>query len=152
MRQQNCVRRVVSVLTLASFLSACYRERPLASPAPVPTSRIIAQLTDTGAVVMAGSIGVAATEVEGIVAEADANVWKLHMVRVTQRGGGSTRWNREVVSFPRYALSNAREKGLDKRRSWIVAGLITAAVVAASLLFGGAITGGDGPVDPVPPV
>jgi hypothetical protein len=131
---------------------ACYTERPVMSTAPTPTSRIVAQVTDSGAVAMASAIGVAAVEVEGLVAEADASVWKLQLLRVTQRGGTSTRWNREVVTFPRYALSGAREKKLDRRRSWIVGGVITAAVVALTLLFGPSITGGEGGGEPEPPV
>jgi hypothetical protein len=152
MMRCGSMRRGVAVLTLASFLTACYTERPVTAPAPAPTSRIIAQVTDTGAVAMANTIGIAAVEVEGVVAQADANVWKLHLVRVGQRGGTSTRWKREVVTFPRYALTNAREKTLDKRRSWIVAGVLAAAIVAGTLLFGSVITGGAGNGEPVPPV
>ena len=152
MIRYHCVRRAVWAVTLVSFLAACYTERPVTSTTPLSSSRIIAQVTDTGAVAMASAIGVGAVQVEGIVADADASSWKLHLLRVTQRGGASTRWNRELVTFPRNALSNAREKRLDKRRSWIVAGMITAAVLAATLLFGPAITGGGGTVDPEPPL
>jgi hypothetical protein len=146
------VRRGVAVVTLVSFFTACHTERPLTAAAPAPTSRIIAQVTDTGAVAMASTIGIGAVEVEGVVAEADANAWKLHLLRVDQRGGASTRWNRELVTFPRYALTNAREKKLDKRRSWMIAGVITAALVVGTLLFGSGIIGGGGDGEPEPPV
>jgi hypothetical protein len=73
MIEHNCVRRAVWTMTSISFLTACYTERPVTSPSPLPSSRIIAQVTDTGAVAMASAIGVAALEVEGIVADADAS-------------------------------------------------------------------------------
>lgn len=151
MTRYGRVRRCVATSTLVAFLTACYVERPLTAPAPAPAARIVAQVTDTGAVAMAGTIGSAAVEVEGLVVEADASTWKLQVTRVAQRGGTSTRWNREVVSFPRYALTNAREKRRDKRRSWIVAGVITAVLVAGTVLFGPAITGADGSGEPEPP-
>lgn len=151
MTRYGRARRGLAALTLSAFLTACYTERPVTAPAPAPAMRIVAQVTDTGAVALGGTIGPGAIEIEGLVSEADASAWKLHVVRVAQRNGTSTRWNRELVTFPRYALTNAREKRLDKRRSWMLAGVITAVIVAGTLLFGPAITGGDGPVDPEPP-
>lgn len=146
------VRRVVALASLLSFFTACYVERPVTAATPAPSTRIIAQLTDTGAAAMANTIGPAATAVEGVVAQGDANTWTLRLVRVEQRGGTSTAWNRELVTFPRYALTNAREKRLDKKRSWIVGGIIAAAIVAGTLLFSSGVTGGGGGGEPVPPV
>jgi hypothetical protein len=148
---RHYIRRGIAAATLISFCTACYVERPLTAPAPAPASRVVAQITDTGAVAMANVIGPAATEVEGLVAEADAGTWKLHLLRVEQRGGTSARWNRELVAFPRHALTNARERKLDKRRSWIAAAVITAAIVAGTLLFGGGLVGGGGDGEPEPP-
>jgi hypothetical protein len=145
------IRRGVAVATLCSFLAACYTQRPLSMAVPAPATRIIAQVTDTGSVAMANMIGVAALEVEGVVAEADATTWKLHLLRVDYRRGNSEQWSRELVSFPRYALTNAREKQLDKKRSWIVAGLITAAVVTLTVLFGSVLGGEMTDGTPVPP-
>jgi hypothetical protein len=151
MVRQQPTGRVVALATLASFLNGCYAQAPLTAPAPDPGMRITAQVTDTGAVAMGNAIGPGAVEVEGVVAAADSATWRLHLVRVQQRGGVSTAWNREVVAFPRNALTGARVKRLDKTRSWIAAGLVTAAAAAIALLFGpGLVGGGDGggPVNP----
>jgi hypothetical protein len=145
------MRRAVALVTVVSFFAACYTQRPLDVALPAPETRIIAQVTDTGSLAMANTIGAAAFEVEGVVAEADATTWKLHLVRVDHRGGNSTRWNRELVSFPRHALTNAREAKLDKKRSWIVAGAVTAAVVALTVLFGSVLRGAGSDGEPVPP-
>jgi hypothetical protein len=152
MNWHRSVRRAVALVTSCSFFTACYTQRPLSMAVPTPATRIVAQVTDTGAVAMGNTIGSGALEVEGVVAEADASTWKLHLVRVDQRGGTSTLWNRELVTFPRYALTNARERKLDTKRSWIVAGIIAAAIVTVTVLFGSVLGGEDTDTDPPPPV
>ena len=126
---------LVSLLLLAGASSACYVQRPLDNPIPAPSTRIVAQVTDSGAVAVGNRLGPGAMEVEGVVSTADESSWNLNMLRVSYRGGTSSAWNREVVTFPRFALSNATERRLDKPRSWIVAGLIGAGAILASQLF-----------------
>lgn len=143
-------RRSVALAVL--LLTACYSLDPLQAPAPPPAARIIATLTDTGTVVMANTVGPGASEIEGIVTSADANTWNLNLVRVEHRGGTSVNWNREPVTFPRYALTNPTVKRLDKTRSWMAGALIAAGAFVATRLFGsaGGDEGGGGP--PPPPV
>jgi hypothetical protein len=83
--------------------------------------------------------------------DSDGDSWRLQMLRVDQRGGFSTRWNREIVTFPRFALTNIQERVLDKKRSWAFAGLAAAVVLGSTLLFGGVISGGEGDREPPPP-
>ena len=151
MRRWGLIRRTIAVVTLGCFSVGCYTHRPLSTPVPTPETRVVAQVTDTGAVVLASDIGPGALEVEGVVAEADAETWKLQLTRVTQRDGTSSMWSRELVAFPRYALTNAREKRLDKNRSWIVAGVLTAAVITVTLLFGSVLGGEENGGSPEPP-
>lgn len=132
-------------------LTACYTQRPLETSVPAPATRIIARVTDSGAVVIAGPVGPGASEVEGVVATADEAVWNLNLLRVDYRGGASVIWNRELVSFPRGVLSNVSEKKVNRTRSWVAAGLITAGAILASRLFGQLATGGDDPPEPPPP-
>ena len=72
------------------------------------------------------------------------------MLRVDHRGGTSVVWNREPVTFPRDALTNVTERTLDKKRSWLTAGLITASAVLVGGLFG-VITGGEDSGQPPEP-
>lgn len=143
-------RKLVLVVGVSAFVTACYKHVPVAAPAL--STRIIAQVTDTGSVVMANAIGSAATEVEGVIAGVTDAAWRLQLVRVDHRGGMSSLWQREEVAFPRIALTNVREKRLDKKRSWLVAGALTAGVVLVSKAFGGVLTGGsdDGGTPPPP--
>jgi hypothetical protein len=130
------------LLGILAAASACYNEVSIGLSVPQPQARVVAQLTDVGADRLAHTIGVGATEVEGIVAAADDSMWQLYLLRVDQRGGASTLWNRELVTFPRSMLTNASEKRLDKKKSWMVAG---AATIGAFLL--GRLTGAFSPGD-----
>jgi hypothetical protein len=132
---QHATARAAALLLC---LSACYTQHPLGAPVPEPGMRIIAQVTDSGTVAMANKIGSGALEVEGVVVAADADVWNLQLLRVDQRGGVSTSWNRELVSFPRYALANSRVKLFSRKRSWMTAGILTASAILAAKLFGAA--------------
>jgi hypothetical protein len=135
----------VSIVLLASTSAGCYVQQPLETGIPAPATRIVAQVTDSGAVAVGGRLGPGAVEVEGVVSSADESAWNLNLLRVSYRGGTSSTWNREMVSFPRFALSNATERHLDKTRSWLVAGLIGGGVFLASRLFSESISGsGDG--------
>lgn len=126
---------LVSMLVLAGTTAGCYVQRPLETAIPAPSTRIVAQVTDSGAVAVGSRLGPGAIEVEGVVSTADESAWNLNLLRVNYRGGTSSTWNRELVSFPRFALSNATERRVNKTRSWLVAGLIGAGALLASQLF-----------------
>lgn len=123
-------------------LAACYTQRPLALVVPAPATRIVAEVTDSGVVAMSNAIGPGSIEVEGVVVSADTGTWTLQLVRVDHRDGRSILWNREVVTFPRDALTNVMERTLDRKRSWVTAGLITASALLVGGLFG-VIAGGE---------
>jgi len=148
--RNSSFRRPIACVVLALQMG-CYTTVPLAESLPAPQSRIVAQLTDQGTVDMANAIGPGAQEVEGIVVRADANSWTLRLVRVDQRGGISTPWNREEVMFPRSALTRVEVKHLDKKRSWLFAGMLTALTVIAGATFGVFTIGGEETGPPAPP-
>jgi hypothetical protein len=141
--------RLTAVLLLP-LLAACYMQSPLTSPTPTPEMRIVAQVTDTGVLEMGQLIGPGATEVEGVVANANAAAWDLRMLRVDYRGGSSVLWKGELVHFPRSALSQATERRFSRGRSWILAGAITSVALLAGK-FLGFIGGGDNPPTTPPP-
>jgi hypothetical protein len=132
------------------LLAACYTQVPLTSGVPAPATRVIATLTDTGIVVMSNTIGPGAEEVEGTVIDADANAWRLNLVRVDQRGGTSVLWNREPVTFPRYTLKNPMVKQVDKTRSWMAGTLVAVGAILAAKLFSN-IGADENPQQPPPP-
>ena len=141
---------LVSIVLLAGSTAGCYMQRPLATPVPAPSTRIVAQLTDSGAVAVGSRLGPGAVEVEGVVSNASESSWDLNLLRVSYRGGTSNTWNRELVSFPRFALSNATERRVNKTRSWLVAGLIGVGAVLMSQAFSEFGSGEPGNGEPNP--
>jgi hypothetical protein len=142
---------VPSLVALVLASSACYVQRPLTTPLPESSTRIVAQITDTGSVALASTIGAGARLVEGVVVSADPAAWDMEVIRVDYRGGTSQLWNRERVTFPRYALTNASERALNRKRSWIIALAITGTAVLAAKLFGVIGFGGGPGEEPGPP-
>ncbi len=130
-------RHAPPAVALFALLAACYTEGPVTTPLPAPGTRIVARITDSGVVAMSNALGPSPVAVEGVVAAADVNVWDLRVVRVDYRGGTSSLWNRELVHFPRAALANPTQKQLNKGKSWLVAGAVTAGALIAARLFGG---------------
>ena len=146
-RSTSWFRRGVA-LGLMISLGACYAQRPLA--VPVPATRVVATVTDSGIVTMSSAIGPGATEVEGVVVSADSSTWTLQLLRVAHRSGNYIVWNREEVTFPRSALTNVTERTLDQKRSLLTAGLITAAAFLIGGLFNAITGGGDDGEQSVP--
>jgi len=144
------IRRPVATLVLL-LQTACYSLQPLELSVPSAETRVVAQLTDQGTVDMSNLIGPGATEVEGIVARADDQSWTLRLIRVDQRGGTSTPWNREEVVFPRSALTRVTVKRIDKARSWMLAAGITAAAILVGVSFGVFTIGTEDTGQPPPP-
>lgn len=151
MRINVVFARALALLAGAALLAGCYTQRPLSGPLPAQGARIVAQLTDTGTVVMGNALGPGATEVEGEVVEASPAQWRLSVVRVDQRGGISNLWSREQVTFPRYTLTRISERRLDRTRSWLVAGAIVGGAFLAARAFGAFSVSDEGGATTAPP-
>ena len=132
-------QRLTSIALAAGLVlaTACYDRVPIGLSTPAPEARVIARLTDIGAQQMAGRIGPAATEIEGYIESATDSVWRIRLVRVDQLGGYSTPWTQELVEFPRAALNAPVERRLNKKKSWLAAGVAAVGVVMTRLLFAG---------------
>lgn len=127
--------RRAGLLTLLLATGGCYTQVPLDTFPPAPATHVLAQLTDSGTYVMSNTIGSGVVAIEGIFVAADKNVWQLNMVSAEQKDGRSVPWNRELVSFPRNALTQLQVRTLDRKRSWIAAGGILLGSLALSRAF-----------------
>jgi hypothetical protein len=130
--------------------AACYSHSAVGLNLPAPETRVVIGITDLGANQMANSIGLAAREVEGFVVSATDSVWRLRVMRVDQLGGASSKWNGEEVDFPRSAITNVREKQLNKTNSWLAVGAFVVGVALLSVAAG-SILGEEGPPPIVEP-
>jgi hypothetical protein len=144
------VRAAICAL-LAFTTTACYVNRPLTTSLPSPGQRVFVRLTDQGSIDLARYIGPGMVAVDGTVESAADGEIALRVLRTEQRNGVDVSWAQEPVTVPRSAIASIEERSLDKRRSWMVAGLLGGLVVAVGILIGtGVLSGGAGEDDPGP--
>lgn len=126
-------RRVVSLLLVGggtmAGTSACYSYRPLSTEAVPVGTRVVASLTDRGAVEMADTVGGAATRLSGRVQAATDQRLVLALNRVTFRQGRAVSWAGEPVGVPRQYVASLSERRFSWWRS-----LVTTAVVSTALV------------------
>jgi hypothetical protein len=128
------ITRVVT-LTLGALCAACYNQAPLTTLPPAPQTHIIAQLSDSGTVVMGNALGSGVMAVEGVVEKADDKTWQLHMVSVDEKDGRTIDWNQELVSFPASIIIKPQIRVLDKKKSWLAAAAVTGGAFLAARAF-----------------
>ena len=136
---------VLAVICIVA--ASCYKQVPLNTTHPAPTTRIVATLTDSGIVAMGNALGPGATEVEGVVSNATDSQWTLQLIRVEHRDGRSITWNREPVPFLRTLLANPMMVTVDRKRSWLAAGGIVIGAFLIAKSFN--VIGGDEGSPPV---
>jgi hypothetical protein len=149
-RAAKGLRAALVVVSLAG-LTGCYRTAELSTPVPAPGTRIVAELTPTGAERIEALIGADAVGLEARVAEVRPEAWELSVLRVDHRGSSSIPWNGERVVIPTDALRSVRERQLDTlRTSAFVGGLGVTLLILARNFMGAWISGsdGDGRTDP----
>lgn len=110
-------RACLLTFLLGVGLTGCYRTAELSTPVPSPGTRIVAELTPTGAERMERWIGAEPVGVEARVAEVRPEEWELSLLRVDHRGSPSIQWNGEPVVFPVEVLRGVRERQLDAIRT-----------------------------------
>lgn len=127
--------RALAVLSLAATSAACYRLTPLEGPTPEPGRAVRVDLTDAGSVRLAPFIGPRVEAIEGRAERTTDSSYVLLVTATTARGGMSTSWSNERLDVPLSAVARIRTRTLDRRRSWIAAGLTVASVFVLGQVF-----------------
>jgi hypothetical protein len=141
----------VFAIAAALVLTGCYSHVPVVAQTPPSSATIIARMTDLGAARLASVVGAGATEIEGTVVSASDTAWQVSLSLVRYRGLPAARWGGEEVLFPRWALTDVRERRLSRKRTWIVVGAATAVfltILRAAENFGEENAGRGQPVVP----
>ena len=125
----------VLALTLAASLSGCYKLTPVAGT-PSAGLEVRLSLSDEGSVRMASQIGPRIAAIDGRVLESRDTAIVLAVQSVVAQGGRSMAWSQERLSVPRSAVASVRTRTLDRKRTWIVAGLTIVGAVALGEAFG----------------
>jgi len=144
-RRPRGVLRATSLGLLGVFaLQGCYSVKVIEAGGPQPGTRVVASLTADGSQQLASQVGPRVVAVEGVLDEATPSALSLRLVRTEGANQVSTFWNQEEVTIPRPAISQLRERRLDRTRSYLVAGLIVGGAALAAALTRGIFAGDDG--------
>ena len=133
-------RATCALVLLIPQLAGCYSYVPV-STAPLG-STVTVEVSDRGRVALAESVGPGIRRLNGQVTASNDSAVHVAVSSVQFLDvGAPVKWAGEPVSISRDYVVVLREKRLSRSRSWLAAGLFTAAGVAASLIairgFGG---------------
>ena len=85
---------------------------------------------------MAPMVGPRISAIDGrVVSSADTAI-VLSVQAVMAQGGRSMAWSQERLAIPRGAVSSVRTRTLDRKRTWLIAGLSVVGVIALGDVFG----------------
>jgi hypothetical protein len=140
------------LLPVTFVVSGCYRSIPITTAEPIERQRISAALSERATVDLRDQIGPDVVRVDGQVAWVRSDSVQLLLERVQQRNGFAIDWRGEPVTFGRRDLGGLMQRHLDRPRSWLAAGTITAIAIALGLVIRDGIVSDDGKSPPpVPP-
>ena len=72
---------------------------------------------------------------DGRLLATEDTAYVVAVTATTNRIGTETQWSRERVAVPRSAVSRVHLRELDRGRSWVAAGITTAAILGGYLVF-----------------
>jgi hypothetical protein len=119
------------------LLAGCYTYRPLATPQPVPGTRVSAELTGDGARELSGEVGPEIEHIEGDVMAVDSGGVNMAVRQVETTRGIQSDWKGEKVTIPRAAVSGWQERKLSVGGTWFLGGLVAGGLYAMYRLLGG---------------
>jgi hypothetical protein len=133
-------RATVALIVLIPQLAGCYTYVPV-STAPLGSS-VTVEVTDRGRVALTESVGPGVRRLSGQVTASNDSAVHMSVNTVQFLDVGTpVKWAGEPVTISRDYVVVLREKRLSRSRSFIAAGLFTAAGVAMSMIairgFGG---------------
>lgn len=123
-------------LALALALPACYKLTPIEGGVPEPGREVRLGLSDQGSVQLAPLIGPRIGAIDGRALSSSDSGYVVAVQAVVSQSGRSMRWSMEQLTVPRSAVSSVRGRTLDRKRSWLVAGLGVVAVIGIGEAFG----------------
>ena len=119
---QRSPLRAAAVAALL-FSASCYTYIPVSGGA-VPVGREVElQLSEQGSIALAPQLGAQLKSVSGRVSDYSADAYQVSVTQTTSRGGVETLWGGEAATVRHAYVTNVGERHLDKKRSWIVAGI-----------------------------
>ncbi len=141
----HTLARALVLLVTSAALGGCHVNAPITTPVPQAGHRVVVRLTDRGSVELARHVGPSIGELDGKVVAADERQLTLSLISATTWRGIPNYWAGEEVVVDRDFIAGMSERRLSRTRSWMLtAGIITAALVAATVGGMGGKRGGGG--------
>ena len=136
MRMFRLRSRVLTVFSLCLVASGCYRFTPIEGATPAAGQEVRLSLSDEGSVRLAPLIGPRIVAIDGRAVQTTDTALILAVEAVVTQAGRGMTWSMEQLTVPRSAVSSIRTRTLDRRKSWIVAGLGVVGAIALGDVFG----------------
>jgi hypothetical protein len=136
MRLLRARSRVLTIVSLVLVASSCYRLAPIEGASPTAGQEVRLSLSDEGSVRLAPLIGPRIEAIDGRTVQATDTAFVVAVEAVVTQAGRSMAWSMERLTVPRSAVSSIRTRTLDRKKSWIVAGLGVIGAIALGDVFG----------------
>ena len=128
--------RVLAMASLFIVASSCYRFTPIEGATPVSGQEVRLSLSDEGSVRLAPLIGPRIVAIDGRTVQTTDTAFVVAVEAVVTQSGRGMTWSMEQLTVPRSAVASIRTRTLDRRKSWIVAGLGVVGAIALGDVFG----------------
>lgn len=145
--------RSIAAAVLPMALAGCYSYTPLATPSPVPGTKVALVLSDAGRVGLGPAVGEGTSRLEGSIVSASDTAYVLSVSDVYGISGSHAQWAGEQVQVQKSYVANSMERRFSRGRTVFMAGGTAAALVTFLLTrdllgLGGSgvsnLPGGDG--------
>jgi hypothetical protein len=131
-----------SPVVLFLVLSGCYRYQPLETPAPIPGTQVVANLTDAGSMALASQVGPGVASLRGAVVEWDHDGLLLALSSVMGRNDQETFWRGERVRVPHSTVASVQQRRFALGKTFLFGGTVVGGLLAAVTAFQGSGGGG----------
>jgi hypothetical protein len=138
------MRRLLLV-TVLLLSAACYEYREPLTAVPAPGVRVSAELSDSGSMVLAKSVGPGVAAVEGQLLRVTDKEVELAVTGVRQHDGMQAPWRGERLTVSRDLLRDLHVRRLSRSRTTFLAGAAVVGAVIVRQAFRGS-GGGSPPV------
>lgn len=128
----------------AVLLAGCYGYVGVRPDAPLSGREAQLWLSDSGAVVLASTIGPSVESITGRVVADSAQLYVVALSTVRRRDGDETIWRGERVSVARSLIVDSATRQFSPSRTALFSGLLSATLIAARQAFQGRGSGGGG--------
>jgi hypothetical protein len=136
------LRRTVAGALLLSM--GCYAYVPPSTDTSLAGREVQLSLSDSGAVVLASTLGPSADAINGrVIRESDTSLY-VAVSSVRRRSGNESPWTGEPLTIPRILVNNAGERRFSTSRTVLFSGAMAVALVAVRQAFHGQGGGGGG--------